>query len=64
MMFLQRAMHNNLGIEDIAAVHASPHDTLTQVNTGQHIVSISQQQPMTTLTVHSALLVVYTAYCP
>jgi hypothetical protein len=57
MMLLQRAMHHDLGIKDIAAVDTSPHDSLSQVNASQDIVSISQTQPLTTFTVHGALLV-------
>jgi hypothetical protein len=58
-MFLKRAMLHNLGIENIAAVHASPHHTFTQVNTSQNIVSVRQKQSLTTLTIHNGLLVLH-----
>jgi hypothetical protein len=53
LVFLQRAMPHNLCIEDIAAVDAPPHRTLTQIDTGQNIVSIRKKQPLTTFTVHT-----------
>jgi hypothetical protein len=57
MVMLQRAMHHNLSIQNIAAVDTSPHHILTQVNAGQDIVSIREKQSLTTFTVHGVLFV-------